>query len=34
MSSLTALMIAPLVVWAGVFAYLMHLDSKVRQLNK
>jgi len=27
-----AFMIAPLVVWVGVFAYLVYLDSKVRQL--
>gem|GEM_PF-4685138 len=27
-----ALMIAPLAVWIGVFAYLVYLDSKVRQL--
>jgi len=27
-----ALMIAPLIVWLGVFAYLAYLDVKVRQL--
>ncbi len=27
-----AFMAAPLVVWIGVFAYLVYLDSKVRQL--
>lgn len=27
-----ALMVAPLVVWLGVFAYLVYLDVKVRQL--
>lgn len=27
-----AFMIAPLLVWVGVFGYLVYLDSKVRQL--
>lgn len=27
-----ALMIAPLVVWLGVFGYLAYLDAKVKQL--
>jgi len=30
--SMTALMIAPLLVWLGVFGYLVYLDVKVRQL--
>ena len=34
LSSLVALMIAPLVVWIGVFLYLMNLDAKVRKLNR
>lgn len=27
-----ALMIAPLIIWLGVFGYLAYLDAKVRQL--
>jgi len=34
LSSSTACIAAPLIVWAGVFIYLMVLDSKVRKLKK
>lgn len=32
--SLLIAMAAPLVVWFGVFAYLVHLDAKVRKLGR
>lgn len=33
MGEMTALMIVPLIVWAGVFVYLVHLDAKVKRLR-
>jgi CcmD family protein len=34
MSSLAAFMIAPLIVWAGLFLYLLHIDRQVKELKK
>lgn len=34
MSSIIAVMIAVLLIWGGLFSYLMYLDAKVRRLDK
>ncbi|MEN6520464.1 MAG: CcmD family protein [Armatimonadota bacterium] len=34
MSSLVAFMIAPLIVWIGLFFYLLHIDRQVKGLKK
>lgn len=34
MSALVAFMIAPLLVWAGLFFYLLSIDKQVRELKK
>ncbi|MCE5198932.1 MAG: CcmD family protein [Armatimonadota bacterium] len=34
MSNMVALVAAPIIVWAGVFAYMMHLESKLRKLKR
>jgi CcmD family protein len=33
MSPLVAVMIAPLIVWIGVFVFLLRLDRQVRDLR-
>lgn len=32
MSGMIALVVAPLLIWVGVFAYLAHLNAKVENL--
>ena len=34
MEPLTALLIAPLLIWAGVFAFVWSLDRRVRDLER
>ena len=34
MNSLMAYMIAPLIVWVGLFFYLLSIDKQVRNLKK
>ncbi len=34
MSPLVAYMIAPLLVWAGIFGYLLWLDIRLKMLEK
>lgn len=34
MSSLTALMLTPLLIWAGVFFFVWTLDRRVRALER
>lgn len=34
MSSLLAFMIAPLIVWVGLFLYLLYIDRQVKELRK
>ncbi|MBI2842411.1 MAG: CcmD family protein [Armatimonadetes bacterium] len=34
MSALVAFMIAPLIVWVGLFIYLLSIDRQVRELKK
>ncbi|MDO8589005.1 MAG: CcmD family protein [Armatimonadota bacterium] len=34
MSPLTAVMIAPLIVWIGVFLYMLRLDLQVKELKR
>jgi len=34
MSSLLAFMIAPLIVWVGLFLYLLYIDRQVKGLRK
>jgi CcmD family protein len=33
MTDLTALMVVNLLIWGGLFAYLMRIDAKVRRLE-
>jgi CcmD family protein len=34
LSSLVAFMIAPLVIWIGLFLYLLSLDRQIKRLKK
>jgi CcmD family protein len=34
MSPLMALMLAPLIVWIGVFLFLLRLDGQVKELRR
>jgi CcmD family protein len=34
MNSLVAFMIAPLIVWIGLFLYLLSIDQQVKELKK
>jgi CcmD family protein len=34
MSGMIAFMIAPLIVWAGLFFYLLSIDKQVKDLKK